>query len=448
VTNLHDLILSLRAELPPTPLERWAAVFFSLSVLTLLISLSASQAFLALAGVLYAIHWLRVKPPLAFPPVKLPVALFCLFSVLSVIWAANPGAGWLAIRKIVLLVILPLAANLVTRQGHLELLFYGLFLESALAGLVAAGQFVVQYRAVRLASPERIYAYMISQRITGFMGHWMNFGGQQMLVFAALVAFLFWARRNPSSKRGQFVQPNLRSASKRESDATEERGTRERSTSNVWFAMLAVVALSIVLNFTRGVWLGCFLATLYLVARRKPGWLWGVPVLVVAAYLAAPTLVRERVILAFHPWRDPALSMRFEMWRVGLRMIQRHPLVGVGLNNIEQVYDLYLPPGKTPEVGYHGHLHSDFIQLAAERGLPCLGAWLWFMGALGWQFVRIRRRLISATAPWVADAAFACWLAFAVEGFFEYNFGTSPVLMLFLFVVSTPFVAERFERAG
>jgi O-antigen ligase len=212
--------------------------------------------------------------------------------------------------------------------------------------------------------------------------------------------------------------------------------------------MLAAIALSIVLNFTRGVWLGCFLATVYLLARWKPGWLWGVPVLVAAGYLAAPALVRERVILAFHPWRDPALSMRFEMWRVGLRMIQRHPMVGVGLNNVEQVYDLYLPSGKTPEIGYHGHLHNNFIQLAAERGLPCLGAWLWFMGALGWQFIRIRRRLISGIAPWVADAAFAGWLAFAVEGFFEYNFGTSPVLMLFLFVVSTPFAAERFERAG
>jgi Kef-type K+ transport system membrane component KefB len=45
----------------------------------------------------------------------------------------------------------------------------------------------------------------------------------------------------------------------------------------------------------------------------------------------------------------------------------------------------------------------------------------------------------------VADATFAAWLAFLAEGFFEYNFGTSPVLMVFLFLMSTPFVAEHLE---
>jgi len=43
----------------------------------------------------------------------------------------------------------------------------------------------------------------------------------------------------------------------------------------------------------------------------------------------------------------------------------------------------------------------------------------------------------------VADAAFAAWLAFVAEGFFEFNFGTTPVLMVFLFLMSTPFVAQN-----
>ena len=43
----------------------------------------------------------------------------------------------------------------------------------------------------------------------------------------------------------------------------------------------------------------------------------------------------------------------------------------------------------------------------------------------------------------MADAAFAGWLAFLIEGFFEFNFGTTPVLTVFLFVISVPFAAER-----
>ena len=65
--------------------------------------------------------------------------------------------------------------------------------------------------------------------------------------------------------------------------------------SRAWWGVLAIVALSIVLNFTRGVWLGCFVATLYLAGRWKPRWLWALPVLAVLGYLAAPSLVQRRV---------------------------------------------------------------------------------------------------------------------------------------------------------
>jgi O-antigen ligase len=150
--------------------------------------------------------------------------------------------------------------------------------------------------------------------------------------------------------------------------------------------------------------------------------------------------------MAFHPKKDPALAIRLEMWHTGLRMVREHPWVGVGPDSIPLVYMKYLPPGTIPILGYHDHLHDNALQMAAERGLPCLIAWLWFMLALGWHILRIRRRLSSGR--WVADAAFAAWLAFVAEGFFEFNFGTTPVLMVFLFVMSTPFIAERLEKVA
>jgi hypothetical protein len=39
-------------------------------------------------------------------------------------------------------------------------------------------------------------------------------------------------------------------------------------------------------------------------------------------------------------------------------------------------------------------------------------------------------------------------MAFLAEGCFEFNFGTSPVLMAFLFVTSTPFIAARIAATG
>jgi O-antigen ligase len=409
VENFDNLVGAVRAELPQTSLARWASIFFSLSVLTYLYSISITQAFLAFAGLLFAVHLLLNHPSVVFPPIKLPLALFCLFTVISVFWATNTATGWFAVRKLVLFLIILLAMNLITSGRHLRWLWQGLFIEGALAGLVAAGQFVRQYRADRGVHPHHLYFYMTLQRITGFMGDWMNFGGQQMLVFVFLVAFQLFALR----------------------------------ARRMWWAVIAVNALSIVLNLTRGVWLGCFFAFSYLLWRWKPKWVLSLPVLAVAIYLFAPRMVHERLWLALHPARDPALAIRFEMWRVGLRMIEAHPWVGVGPNNIPEVYDLYLPRGQAPLAGYHSHLHDNVIQFGAERGLPCLVAWVWLMAAFLWHAWRIRRR--SGPSRWLVEGAIAAWLAFMLEGLVEFNFGTSPVLMVFLFAVSTPFIAGRIE---
>jgi len=407
----------IESELPQGTAVRWASLFFSLHVLTLLISVAASQAFLAAAIVAYITHLLHTHSAVRFPPVKLPLLLFCLTTCNSILWAEHPVGGWVAARKLVLFLILLLSVNLVASARHLGALFRGLFLVSALAGLVGIVQFFIQYHSLRHLRYERVYYYMTLTRIHGFMGHWMNFGGQQMLIFTALLAFLLMYQAGQEGKA-----------------------------KGLYWLLMAMVAASVVLNFTRGAWLGCVVATLYLVARWKPRTLWVIPVVLVVAYLAAPSMLRRRVSLAFHPTDDPALAIRLEMWGAGLRMVREHPWVGVGPENIRRVYTQYLPSGTTPMFGYHDHLHDNLLQLAAERGLPCLVAWLWFMLALGGNVLRIRGRLSSER--WVADAAFAAWLAFFAEGFFEYNFGTSPVLMVFLFVMSTPYVAEQIESCA
>ncbi len=453
MTSFDGFLRSARKELPEAPQARCASVLFSLSVLALPISLTASQAFLAASAVAYALHLLRdrrlpvgaIKSRLSFPPLKLPLALFCLLSLISAAWAGNP-AGWLAMRKLVLFLVWLLAVNLLLSSKHLALVYKALFLESTLAGLVAAGQFVVQYRAARALHPQQVYFYMTLTRVHGFMGHWMNFGGQQMLVFAALLSFLLLA---PAVAGGfPTASGHVRRAPEEPTKSAALKGdSTGGSARKTWWVVLAVVGISIVLSFTRGVWLGCLVALVYVVGRRNHRWLWALPAFLIAGYLAAPTMVRQRVEVLRHPTSDPSLSIRFEMWQVALRMVRKHPLVGVGPNNIERVYALYLPPGRAPVRGYHQHLHNNFLQLAAERGLPCVGAWVWLMGALAWHFARIRRQLIRGRRPtWVAEAAMAAWLGFVVEGCFEFNFGTSPVLMLFLFVTSTPFVVEKQTR--
>ncbi len=429
VETINNFLAKVQAELPRDPLARWAAIFFTGFVLTLVVSVAATQLFLALSGVFYFAYLLRAKPPIGFPPVRIPLALFCLFTVISVFFAENPAAGGFEIRKLVLFLILLLTVNLIVSGRHLVFLLSILAVESSVAGVVAARQFVLQYRRVRVEHPHRIYAFMTVTRIHGFMGHWMNFGGQQMLVLLLIAALLLLAGRGKTA--GLHASPGA-------PDGASSTGRR----AALWVAA-AIIAASILLNLTRGVWLGCFVGGLYLIARWRARWLWAVPVLIVITLVAGPRLVQRREESVMHPARDPSIAIRLQMWQTGLRMVERHPWVGVGPNNIKEVYNLYLPPGEVPIVGYHEHLHNDFVQLAAERGLPCLAAWLWFMIALLVGSLRLARKLKSF--PWAAHAAVAGWLAMVAEGFFEFNFGTSPVLMVFLFLMAVPFAAERIE---
>jgi O-antigen ligase len=446
VNRINNFFASARAELPSDFLARWASVFFSACVLTLLLSIAATQLFLALASVLYFAHLLRRKPEIGFPPVKLPLALFCIWTVIAMICAASPTAGGFEIRKLSLFLFLPLTVNLIASAKHLRFLLQGMFLESAVAGIVAVGQFVKRYLTVRVRYPHRIYAHMTVLRIHGFMGHWMNFGGQQMLVFAMLSSFLLLLNRRrsaPASARAAMGPQNKVEASPALSSAAAGASPGRRWLM-LWWTLLGIIVVSIILNFTRGIWLGCFVGAIYLLARWRARWLWVLPVLLAIFALTGPPLMRRRLESVLHPSRDPSLAIRFQMWQVGWRMIEKHPLVGVGPDNIYEVYDLYLPPHIVPIVGYHEHLHNDYIQLAAARGLPCLAAWLWFMIALGWGSVKVARR--RTPLSWVAHGAMAGWLALIVEGCFEFNFGTSPVLMVFLFVISTPFAAAHIER--
>ena len=437
MTSLSDLLEVTGAELPAPLWSKWGSVLFSLSVLSFLISLAAAEAFLAVAAAFYFLHLVLHRPAVRFPPVKLPLTLFCLTTLGSVGWAENPTVGWFAVRKLTLFVILLLGVNLVVSAKHLTVLYQGLFVESAVAGVVSVPQFFALYRRARALHPNQVYLYMTVERVHGFMGHWMNFGGQQMLVFAALLAFLLLARGTWGSGLATRGSGHGAESAPR---SPESRAPNPESRL-LWWLLLAIVVLSLLLNFTRGIWLGCFVATLYLIGRWRPRWLWALPLLMIVGLFLSPRLIRERVQSLRQPSLDPSVSIRVEMWQVGIRMIRKHPWVGVGPNNIQEVYTLYLASGKVPVVGYREHLHNDFIQFGAEQGLPCLAAWIWFMAALGWYFIKLRGKLKHL--GWVADAAAAAWLAILVEGCFEFNFGTSPVLMLFLYIVSTPFAAEK-----
>ena len=120
-------------------------------------------------------------------------------------------------------------------------------------------------------------------------------------------------------------------------------------------------------------------------------------------------------------------------------MIRSHPLTGVGPNMVQRLYVDYKgrtrSSARTGSTHINPHLHNDSLQIAAERGLPALALWLWFIVAL---FARPVARGFNAGQRELAATAMATVVALLTAGLFEYNFGDSEVLMLFLTIVTLP----------
>jgi O-Antigen ligase len=131
------------------------------------------------------------------------------------------------------------------------------------------------------------------------------------------------------------------------------------------------------------------------------------------------------------------------MWRAGLSMVAEHPLLGVGPGEVRTWYQHYRRPEAIRQST--GHLHNSPIQVAAERGLPALGAWLWFWIVFfreGWRILgRVGRESSGRRA--LVCASLAGVVGFLVAGLFEHNFGDAEVVMVVYALMAQPWIVAR-----
>ena len=105
---------------------------------------------------------------------------------------------------------------------------------------------------------------------------------------------------------------------------------------------------------------------------------------------------------------------RLAMIRSGLHIIKDDPLTGVGPDMVIQVYPHYRDPRAVKQL--NPHLHNVPLQIAAERGLPALAMWLWFVYRLLADFVRRRK---TTAMPSITTAALASVVAMVTAGMFD-----------------------------
>ena len=381
------------------------------SAVAILFSIAASQILLALA----LVALLLSKARLRLPRIWLPLGLFLLLTLVSLAFSGDVADGLPQVRKIyvysMLLVVFSLFRDLRTIRW--------LFLAWAGVGALVAARGNVQFAekvSEAAALGRRFYDYYEPERITGFMSHWMTFSGQLMFVLLMLMAYLFWS---PSARK---------------------RG--------LWFSLLCFGMLftGLVLGYTRNIWLATAVAGLYLIWFRRRWLVALAPVILVIGFFAAPEALRARVTSI-----SQARDYRFRLltWRTGLRMVQAHPLLGLGPEQVKLQLQQYLPPD-TPRPlpdGYYGHLHNIYLQFAAERGIPAMLILLWMLVMMITDFAKALRGLPPGPSDrrFILHGAIAVIIATMIAGLFEHNLGDSEVLTMFLVVAGCGYVAVEKE---
>jgi O-antigen ligase len=378
-----------------------------LSAATVVISIAVCQIFLGLA----LITLIASEAPLRFPrPLALPLAVFVGWTLVSLAASGHAGEGLPQVRKFLVFTVLLVVSSTLLEARHARWLAGAWFLAAALSALRSLVQFGRKVDGARAAG-EDFYQFYVGERVTGFLSHWMTFSGVSMMVLLVLLSYLFFA-------------PGV--------------GRRARA---LGYGCAAVLAASLLVSFTRSIWLATATAAGYLVWRWHKKLLLAGPLLLALAIAASPDAMRRRLESVVPGSGDHSASARVIMWRTGWRMIQEHPLLGVGPMRVGPEFAHYRPPDvhELPPA-FYDHLHSLYIHYGAERGIPAVLALLWLLGRILWDHARALRGA-AGDERFIVNAVLALTLGVLVAGLFELNLGDSEVLTFYLVVVSLGYSA-------
>ena len=375
-------------------LERVTAALLLGFVAALQVSIALAHILLTATLLSWVLLHVRERGHPSAPAFFLPLVVYAGLTFVSSLFSVDPTTSLVDSKQLVLLAIVPAVYDLA--RGPRAATVVDVIISVGAASAVFG---IVQYGVLHYDN--------LGQRPQGTLTHYMTYSGVLMLVIGAAAARLVF-------------------------------GSRDR----IWPALvMPALVVALALTFTRNAWIGaCVAAGLLFVLKdfRLTGLL---PVVLAALFVLAPEGLINRLTSTFNA-QDPANQDRFAMIEVGALMVRDRPLTGVGPNMVPQVYAEYRPDYAVNET--NPHLHNVPLQIAAERGLPALAVWFWFVGAASVALFRLFRKGERV----LAAAALASMAAMLAAGLFEYNFGDSEFLMLFLVLITLPFAASRADDAA
>jgi O-antigen ligase len=375
--------------LPAAPLERAAVLAMLAFAAMLQISIAAADILLTIVVLLWIALLVRNRERMEVPPMFWPLAAYGVATLVAAVFAVDPPTSLIRCKQLVLYVIVPLSYRLL--RGRRAALATDVIIT---IGALSAAYGIIQYLILNYDN--------LGRRPQGTLGLYMTYSGLLMLVTCAAVSRVIFARQH-----------------------------------RAWAALvLPALVLALTFTFTRSAWVGACVGVGILFLLRDFRLLGLLPIVLGAFLLLAPQTLTARLYSTFS-LSDPSNVDRIAMMKSGWRIVKDDPLTGVGPDMIIQVYPHYRD--KTAVNERTPHLHNVPVQIAAERGVPALVVWIWFIATLVRDFWRRRHALY----PSLSNTGLAVIGAMLAAGLFEYNFGDSEFLMLFLVLVTLPYAAER-----
>ena len=378
-----------------TSIERVAFVLLVIALALTQITIFGAETIGDVALILWIVVAAR-EGRTGWPAFFVPLLALAAWTLVSCAFSSDPLESFKRSRQLLLFLTVPATYRL-ARGGRATQAANVIIAIGAFAALIGIVQFLI------LGYDD------LNKRPHGWLGHYMTYSGVLMLVLCAAVARLVFRGR-------EWIWPAV--------------------------AVPALI-VALVATYSRSAYLGAVAAIGLLLVLRQWKLLIALPVAVAIVFLLSPASIKARVYSIFDA-HDATRRDRIAMLESGEAMIKDHPLVGVGPNMVPVAY---LAKYKTPDavdradaVGpeTRSHLHNVPVQLAAERGLPALAAWLWFVVVAARDLFRLVRRGESTA---LAATGLAALIAMVVAGMFEHNFGDSEFLILFLGLITLPFAA-------
>jgi O-antigen ligase len=138
---------------------------------------------------------------------------------------------------------------------------------------------------------------------------------------------------------------------------------------------------------------------------------------------------------------DDPTTGRAHFWSTSLKIIQDHPVLGVGLGAFHLAYTRYDTRNGLFRLE---QAHNDYLQILTDAGILGLLLGLFFVGAL-FRMGLGRRESTDAFRRGVATGALAGCFAVLVHSFFDFTLHTTSNALLFLVLAALATINNRVE---